>query len=125
MPVEKEEEEYSTRRIQYDAQTTTSVVDAHYTTEEVSSSTVEPDISQQNQIDLVEQSYQRVQGVNARDLDETRTKNQDSTQQVELEVNSTEDDNIGQLFTEIRDRTAADISASQEEVMTITWYVDT
>merc|ERR1712110_312441 len=89
MPVEKEKEEYSTRRIQYDAQTTTSVVDAHYTTEEVSSSTVEPDISQQNQIDLVEQSYQRVQGVNARDLDETRTKNQDSTQQVELEVNST------------------------------------
>ena len=119
MPIE-EEEEYSTRRIQYDAQTTTSVVDAHYTTEEVSSSTVEPDISQQNQIDLVEQSYQRVQGVNARDLDETRTKNQDSTQQVELEVNSTEDDNIGQLFTEIRDRTAADISANQDQVMTIT-----
>ena len=122
MPVEKEEEEYSTRRIQYDAQTTTSVVDAHYTTKE-ESSTVEPDFSQKDQMDLVEQRYQRVQGVNARDLDETTTKNQDSTQQVQLEVNGTEDENVGQLFMDIRNRTAADISASQdswqEEVMTI------
>merc|ERR1719285_1342405 len=117
MPVEEEEEEeeeYSTIRIQDDAQTTTSVVDAHYTTEE-ESSTVELEISQKDQIDLVEQSYQRFQGVNARDLDETRTKNQDSGQQVELEVNSTEDENDGQLSMDIRNKTAADIIASQEE----------
>ena len=116
MPVEEEEEEeeYSTRRIQYDAQTTTSVVDAHYTTEE-ESSTVEPDFSQKDQIDLVEQSYQRVQGVSARDLDETTTKNQDSTQQVELEVNGTEDENVGQLFMEIRNRTAT--AGNQEQVI--------
>jgi len=107
-----EEEESSMRRFGEDVQTTTPlVVDTSYTVEVGESSTVDTielgDITQQNQKDLVQQSYQRVQG------------NQDNTQQEDLNVydfeDNTEEDNIRQLLMYTRNRTAADLTASQEQ----------
>ena len=123
------EEESLRRRIHDDEQTTTSVVEANHTVEEERISTVETvelgDISHHDQKNLVQQSYQGVQGVSA-SVYETTTKNQDRTQQAGLEVNDTEgdntdEDNAGQLFMDIRNRAAAaDLTDGQEQVtMTI------
>ena len=128
------EEESLRRRIYDDEQTTTSVVEADHTVEEERNSTVERvelgDISHHDQRNLVQQSYQRVQGVGESVYDETTTKNPDSTHQMGFEVNdtegdnveedNTEKDNVGQLFMAIRNRAAAaDLTNSQEQVMTI------
>jgi len=122
---EEEEEESSMRRFGEDVQTTTSpVVNTSYTVEEEESITVDTigfgDITQQNQKDLVQQSYQRVQqGESSRVYDETSTENQDSTQQEDLDVydieDDTEEDNVHQLFMDTRNKTAAVLTASQEQ----------
>ena len=123
------EEESLRRRIHDDELTTTSVVEADHTVEEERISTVERvelgDISHHDKKNLVQQSYQGVQGVSASVYDETTTKNQDRTQQAGLEVNDTEgdntdEDNAGQLFMDIRNRAAAaDLTDGQEQVTTI------
>merc|ERR1712037_301557 len=114
------------RRIHDDEQTTTSVVEADHTVEEERINTVERvelgDISHHDQKNLVQQSYQGVQGVSASVYDETTTKNPDSTHHMGFEVNDTEGDNVdednaGQLFMDIRNRAAAaaDLTNSQEQ----------
>ena len=106
------------------------LLEANHTVEEERNSTVERvelgDVSHHDQRNLVQQSYQRVQGVSARVYDETTTKNPDSTHQMGFEVNDTEGDNVdednaGQLFMDIRNRAAAtaDLTNGQEQVMTI------
>ena len=123
------EEESLRRRIHHDEQTTTSDL------EEERISTVERvelgDISHHDKKNLVQQSYQGVQGVSASVYDETTTKNPDSTHHMGFEVNdtegdnveedNTEKDNVGQLFMAIRNRAAAtaDLTDSHEQVMTI------
>jgi len=119
------EEESLRRRIHDDEQTTTSVVEADHTVEEERNSTVERvelgDISHHDKKNLVQQSYQGVQGVSASVYDETTTKNPDSTHHMGFEVNDTEGDNVdednaGQLFMDIRNRAAAaDLTDSQEQ----------
>ena len=120
------EEESLRRRIHHDEQTTTSDL------EEERISTVERvelgDISHHDKKNLVQQSYQGVQGVSASVYDETTTKNPDSTHHMGFEVNdtegdnveedNTEKDNVGQLFMAIRNRAAAtaDLTDSQEQV---------
>ena len=123
------EEESLRRRIHDDELTTTSVVEADHTVEEERISTVERvelgDISHHDKKNLVQQSYQGVQGVSASVYDETTTKNPDSTHHMGFEVNDTEGDNVdednaGQLFMDIRNRAAAaDLTDSQEQVITI------
>ena len=128
------EEESLRRRIHDDELTTTSVVEADHTVEEERISTVERvelGVSHHDKKNLVQQSYQGVQGVSASVYDETTTKNPDSTHHMGFEVNdtegdnveedNTEKDNVGQLFMAIRNRAAAtaDLTDSHEQVMTI------
>merc|ERR1712037_1059834 len=107
------------RRIHDDEQTTTSVVEADHTVEEERISTVERvelgDISHHDKKNLVQQSYQGVQGVSA-SVYETTTKNQAGLEVNDTEGDNTDEDNAGQLFMDIRNRAAAaDLTDGQEQ----------